>query len=93
MARARLKVALVAYGVTEGGVKELIGYRLEPSESEAGWRRFLMGLYRRGLKGEKPAPGFWQAGHTTNHPTKSIGSETKTAWGLVLCANLNGSHN
>jgi len=53
MARARQKVALVAYGVTEKGVKELIGYRLEPSESEAGWRRFLMGLYRRGLKGEK----------------------------------------
>ena len=53
MARARQKVALVAYGLTEGGVKELIGYRLEPSESEAGWRRFLMSLYRRGLKGEK----------------------------------------
>ena len=53
MARARHKVVLAAYGITAEGVKELIGYRLEVSESESGWRRFLMSLYRRGLKGEK----------------------------------------
>jgi len=52
MARARHKVVLAAYGITSEGVKELIGFRLETSESEAGWRRFLMSLYRRGLEGD-----------------------------------------
>jgi transposase-like protein len=52
-AQARHRVVLVAYGVTERGVKELIGYRLEASESEAAWRRFLGGLVRRGLTGQR----------------------------------------
>ena len=52
MSQRRRKVVLVAYGVTAGGVKELIGYRLENSESEAGWRRFLGCLARRGLTGQ-----------------------------------------
>ena len=46
------KVVLVCYGVTAGGVKELIGYRLENSEAEAGWRRLLGSLRRRGLVGQ-----------------------------------------
>jgi len=45
------KVVLVAYGITVEGRKELIGYRLENSEAEAGWRRFLGSLRRRGLTG------------------------------------------
>jgi len=49
-ARTR-KVVLVAYGITAQGRKELIGYRLEDSEAEAGWRRLLGGLWRRGLAG------------------------------------------
>ena len=53
MAQARHKVVLVCYGITTGGVKELIGYRLESSENEAGWRRFLGSLRRRGLVGRK----------------------------------------
>jgi transposase-like protein len=53
MAQARQKVVLVAYGITTEGVKELIGYRLEASESEAAWRRLLGSLRRRGLVGEK----------------------------------------
>jgi len=52
MAQARRKVVLVCYGITAEGVKELIGYRLESSESEAAWRRFLGSLRRRGLAGE-----------------------------------------
>jgi len=52
MAQARHKVVLVCYGITTEGIKELIGYRLENSESEAGWRRLLGGLRRRGLQGE-----------------------------------------
>jgi putative transposase len=46
------KVVLVAYGITAEGVKELIGYRLENSEAEAGWRRLLGSLRRRGLTGQ-----------------------------------------
>ena len=53
MAQARHKVVLVCYGITTGGVKELIGYRLESSESEAGWRRLLSNLRRRGLGGRQ----------------------------------------
>ena len=53
MAQARHKVVLVCYGVSAEGVKELIGYRLESSESESGWRRFLGSLRQRGLAGMK----------------------------------------
>jgi len=52
MSQARHKVVLVCYGITTEGIKELIGYRLENSESEAGWRRLLGSLRRRGLHGE-----------------------------------------
>jgi putative transposase len=51
MSQRRREVVLVAYGVSAGGVKELIGFRLEDSASEAGWRRFLGSLWRRGLGG------------------------------------------
>jgi transposase-like protein len=51
MAQARHRVVLVCYGITDKGSKELIGYRLEGSESEPGWRRFLGSLRRRGLTG------------------------------------------
>jgi len=53
MSQARRRVALVAYGVTHEGCKELIGFRLEPSESAAGWGRFLGSLVRRGLTGDR----------------------------------------
>jgi transposase-like protein len=53
--QARHRVALVCYGITRQGRKELIGYRLENSESEQGWRRFLGGLRRRGLAGTSVA--------------------------------------
>ncbi len=45
-------MVLVAYGVTAKGVKELIGYGLENSEAEAGWRRLLGSLRQRGLIGQ-----------------------------------------
>lgn len=51
MGQARCRVVLVCYGVTRTGIKELIGFRLEASEGEAGWRRLLGGLRRRGLTG------------------------------------------
>ena len=50
--RAR-KVVLVCYGITPSGGKELIGYRLENSEAEAGRRRLLGSLRRRGLTGRR----------------------------------------
>lgn len=52
MSQARHKVVLVCYGITTEGIKELIGYRLENSENETGWRRLLGSLRRRGLLGE-----------------------------------------
>jgi len=52
LSERRRRVVLVAYGITRKGVKELIGYRLEDSEGEAGWRRLLGSLVRRGLMGQ-----------------------------------------
>ncbi len=52
MAEARRRVVLAAYGVTWKGVKELIAFRLEASETKDGWRRFLLGLQQRGLSAE-----------------------------------------
>ena len=53
MCQARRRVVLTAYGITHGGIKELIGFRLENSENAAGWRRLLLSLERRGLTGRK----------------------------------------
>ena len=49
--KAKKKVALVAYGITYTGHRELIDFRLAPSESEAAWHGFLNHLYHRGLEG------------------------------------------
>lgn len=50
--KAKKKVALVAYGITHSGHRELIDFRMAPSESEAAWYGFLNNLYHRGLTGE-----------------------------------------
>ena len=50
--KAKNKVALVAYGITRTGHRELIDFRVTPSESEAAWYGFLNNLYHRGLEGE-----------------------------------------
>lgn len=59
---------LVAYGITHGGRREVIGYMKAMAESEAAWEGFLNDLYRRGLRGERlklivadGAPGLWSA--------------------------------
>jgi putative transposase len=49
--RVRRRVVLVAYGITAGGRREVIGYRLAQGESEASWTAFLQDLYLRGLEG------------------------------------------
>ena len=46
------KVVLVAYGITGEGQRELIDFRISPSESEAAWYGLLNRLYHRGLVGE-----------------------------------------
>lgn len=46
------KLILVAYGITIFGKKELISFRIAPSESQASWEAFLNNLYSRGLKGD-----------------------------------------
>ncbi len=50
--KAAKKLILVAYGITMFGRKELISFRLAPSESQAAWEAFLNDLYKRGLKGD-----------------------------------------
>lgn len=45
------KSVLVAMGVRADGSKELLGFRVEHSESEACWERLLNDVYRRGLEG------------------------------------------
>lgn len=45
------KPVLVAYIITQSGEKQLVGYRLADSESEAAWAAFLNDLYRHGLQG------------------------------------------
>jgi putative transposase len=49
---AEKKLVLVAYGITVFGKKELISFRIAPSESQNCWEAFLNDLYSRGLKGE-----------------------------------------
>lgn len=45
------KVLLVAYGIRFDGSRELLGFLLAPSESEASWWEFLADLKERGLRG------------------------------------------
>ncbi len=45
------KSALVAYGITDKGMREIIDFRISCSESETQWEYFLNDLYRRGLDG------------------------------------------
>lgn len=51
--KVRRRVVLVAYGITAGGRRELIAYRLAQGESEAAWTAFLQDLYLRGLEGQR----------------------------------------
>jgi putative transposase len=51
--RTRKRVVLVAYGITAGGIKQIIDFRLASGETRAAWERFLGQLYRRGLRGEQ----------------------------------------
>lgn len=49
--RTRKRVLLVAYGITHGGIRRIIDFRVANGESEAAWRGFLWSLYHRGLTG------------------------------------------
>ena len=49
--RTRKRVVLVAYGITTGGLKQIVDFRLANGETRAAWERFLTNLYRRGLRG------------------------------------------
>lgn len=48
----RGKVFLVAFGIHADGRREILGFVLADSESEANWRGFLQDLKARGLKGK-----------------------------------------
>lgn len=48
------RCVLVAYGITNNGIRELIDFELAPNgESESSWERFLCRLYHRGLHGSQ----------------------------------------
>jgi len=49
--KVRRRVVLVAYGISRGGRREVIGYRLAAGESEAAWTAFLQDFFLRGLEG------------------------------------------
>ena len=49
------QACVIAYGVREDGVRELIGLDIVDTESEASWTTFLRGLSDRGLMGVKLA--------------------------------------
>jgi transposase-like protein len=50
--RTRKRVLLVAYGMREDGIRQVIGFYLAKGESFAAWKTFLWSLYRRGLEGK-----------------------------------------
>lgn len=50
--RTRRRIVLVAYGITAGGVRRVIDFRLANGETERAWSHFLWSLYRRGLRGQ-----------------------------------------
>jgi putative transposase len=51
--KVRRRVVLVAYGITRGGRRELLGYRLAAGESEIAWTTFLQDLFLRGFEGRR----------------------------------------
>jgi len=51
--KRKKRPVLLAYGITEDGQRELVGFRVARSESEAQWVAFLNDLYKRGLEGER----------------------------------------
>jgi len=51
-AGSKKRVVLVALGITKGGKKEVIDFKLAAGESQGAWESFLNNLYRRGLSGE-----------------------------------------
>ncbi len=49
--RVQRKALVVAYGVHEQGIREVLAIDVGPAETEAFWREFLRGLVKRGLAG------------------------------------------
>jgi len=49
--RVQRKALVVAYGVQEKGIREVLAIDVGPAETEAFWREFLRGLVKRGLTG------------------------------------------
>jgi putative transposase len=49
--RVQAMAVIVAYGVRDDGVREVLGVDIGPSEDVALWRAFLQGLVARGLRG------------------------------------------
>jgi putative transposase len=52
--RVVCKAVVIAYGVHESGRREILGFDVGGSETEAFWREFLKSLIARGLTGVQP---------------------------------------
>jgi putative transposase len=52
-AGVKKRLILCVYGITTGGLRELVSFRQATAESEAQWEAFLMDLYKRGLEGKQ----------------------------------------
>jgi putative transposase len=51
MGKVQRRVVLCAYGITKEGKGELIDFLLSKAESEESWKRLLVDLWNRGLRG------------------------------------------
>src|SRR5881409_3401592 len=49
--RVQRKALVIAYGVHEKGIREVVALDVGPAETEAFWREFLRSLVKRGLAG------------------------------------------
>ncbi|MEW6063579.1 MAG: IS256 family transposase [Nanoarchaeota archaeon] len=50
--KSEKKLVLVAYGITNQGIKELISFKIVKKEDESNWTIFFNDLYRRGITGK-----------------------------------------
>ena len=70
------RIALCVYGITPQGKREIIGYRLAKSESEAEWVVLLEDLRRRGLSGDAVALAVTDGGQGVINGLQLVFSRT-----------------
>ena len=69
---ARKLLVLCVYGIGYDGRREMIDFRLAPSESEQEWTRLLEDLRRRGLEGKRLQLAVTDGGQGLIHALRSV---------------------